>query len=385
MGAVGTSDDGPQRRPLRVLHVQKVAGIGGSERHLLTLLPALGRAGVDVRMVALATGRALDFTRALAARGVDTFHVPAGADVSPRVVRGLVREIRRFAPDLIHTHLIHADTHGQLAAWLTRVPGVSSIHSAHRFYARQPWRTPARLAGRLARRTIAISEHVANYVTRLGLARPERVRVVPYGIEAGGWSMSDAERTRARTAFGLSPDEFAVGMAARLIPHKGHELLLDAAARLAPILPRLRILIAGDGPERARLERDAARLPGGLVRFLGFVPDMPGFMNACDVLAFLTMPELSEGFGLAALEGMAAGCPVVVPRVGPLPEVVVDREAGLVVEPRSAEDLARALSALASEPSLRARLAAGGRVRARQTFGLAAMVDRTLDVYREVV
>ena len=383
--AEASGSDGPRRRPRRVLHVQKVAGIGGSERHLLTLLPALQRNGVEVRMVALATGRALDFTGALRARGVDTAVVPAGADASPRVVGGLVREIRRFAPDLVHTHLIHADTHGQLAAWLARVPGVSSIHSTHRFYARQPWRTPARLAGRLACRTIAISDHVARFVTRIGLARPERVRVVPYGIEAGGWTLSDDERRRARATFGLAPDAFVVGMAARLIPYKGHALLLEAAARLAPAMPQLRVLIAGEGPQRVQLERVAARLPAGLVRFLGFVPNVPAFMNACDVLAFLTMPELSEGFGLAALEGMAARRPVVVTRVGPLPDVVADREAGLVVDPRSPDELARALAALAEDPVLRVRLADGGRIRARGTFGLAAMVDRTLDVYREVV
>jgi glycosyltransferase involved in cell wall biosynthesis len=381
----GGSAVGAGRGPLRVLHVQKVAGISGSERHLLTLLPALARAGVQVRMVVLAAGAAADFTRALVARGVGVTVVPAGPDASPRVLRRLVREIRAFRPDVVHTHLIHADTHGQVAAWLAGVPGVSSAHSAHRFYAQLPYRTPARVAGRLARRTIAISTHVADYVTRLGLAPADRVRVVPYGVEADRWPMSATGRAQARATFAVEPDAFVVGIAARLIPHKGHALLLDAVRVLAAELPRLRVLIAGDGPLRRDVARAAAALPPGVVRLLGFVGDVRAFMNACDVLAFLTMPELNEGFGLAALEGMAAGCPVVVTRVGPLPDVVADGRAGLVVDPRSREELVRALAALAGDAGLRARLAAAARERARRTFGVDAMVDRTVDVYREVV
>ena len=90
--------------------------------------------------------------------------------------------------------------------------------------------------------------------------------------------------------------------------------------------PHLRLLIAGDGPLRAELERRAGAL--GDVRFLGFVADVGAFMNACDIVAFPTQPELSEGFGLAALEAMAAARPVIATAVGSLPEVVRRRRPG---------------------------------------------------------
>lgn len=369
---------------MRVLHIQKVAGIGGSERHLLSLLPRLASAGVDVRMLVLATADADAFTTALTANRIDHCVVPAGPDVSPRVVRAISREIRTFQPDLVHTHLIHADTHGQLAARLAGVPGISSLHSAHRFYARQPYRTPAWMAGRFARRTIAISDHVARYATSVGIAVRDRIRVVPYGIQADDWAMSPEAREQARSAYGVADGEVAVGIAARLIPHKGHSLLFQAVDRLAATLPNLKVLVAGDGPLRESLHTEAAHFRPGVVRFLGFVDDMRAFMNACDVLAFLTMPELNEGFGLAALEGMAAGCPVVVTRVGPLPEVVTDGDAGMVVDPRSAEELSHTLERLAIDTALRQRLGAGGRRRARDTFSLDAMVKGTLSVYAEL-
>src|SRR4029077_2868720 len=101
-------------------------------------------------------------------------------------------------------------------------------------------------------------------------------------------------------------DDVAVGIASRVIAGKGHDVLLDAFASLAPQLPQLRLLVAGKGPLQEPLARRADELGGAdRVRLPGFVADVRGFMHACDVIVFPTLPELSEGFGLAALEAMA--------------------------------------------------------------------------------
>ena len=112
--------------------------------------------------------------------------------------------------------------------------------------------------------------------------------------------------------------------------------------------------------------------------------DIRRFMGACDVLAFPTQPELSEGFGLAALEAMAAARPVIATRVGSLPEVVSDEATGLLIAPGSAEELARALIRLAHDARLRQEMGERARNRAREEFSLEAMVERTLAVYDEV-
>ena len=115
---------------------------------------------------------------------------------------------------------------------------------------------------------------------------------------------------------------------------------------------------------------------------LGFVDDIPAFLGACDAVVVPTEQSLGEGFGLAALEAMAAGRPVVVTPVASLPEVVGD--AGLVVA-RDAAALAAAFVGLATDPGRAARLGAVGRVRARERYGLDAMSRSTAELYGRVL
>ncbi|MGH2787976.1 MAG: glycosyltransferase family 4 protein [Actinomycetota bacterium] len=371
---------------MKVLHIQKVAGIGGSERHLLLLLAGLAANGIDVHMCVLGEKDCERFVERLREEKIETTVLPAGLDVNPPLIGRLVRVIRGLRPDLVHTHLIHADLYGQVAALLCRIPAVSSLHATHSFYLRQPVRSAAWIAGRLARRTVAISEHVRDFATEATIARPERIRVVHYGIEARGWKSPLDERAALRSSYDLKPDHVAVGIASRLIPHKGHDFLLEAVAEASRNFKGLRLLVAGDGPCRGKLEEMArAMMPPETAQFCGFVANIRGFMNACDLLAFPTLPELGEGFGLAALEAMAAGLPVIATSVGSLPEVVVDGETGVLVPPGAVDQLASTLVSLARDPQRRHEMGMCGRERASSTFSLERMVNRTAEVYGEVV
>jgi len=360
--------------------------MGGSERHLGTLLPGLAAAGHDVHMCVLAAGQSDRFTEPLDLSGVPVKIVRAGRDLNPRAVFSLVELIRSFKPDLVHTHLIHADLHGQIAARIAGVPGVSSMHSVHSFYRRQPYRSAVRLSGRLARRRIAISRHVAQFLEEFQLNPKERVRVVPYGIATADWAISEAGRVEGRRSFGIGGSEIVIGVAARLIPYKGHEFLIAAFEKALVEAPHLKLLVAGEGPLKIKLQGLANRhLPEDRFRFTGYLADMKPFIAACDVLAFLTMPELGEGFGLAALEAMAGGRAVVATRVGSLPEVVVHEKTGLLVEAGNVDSLASCLIMLGLNPSARANYGDAGHRRAEQVFSLETMVNKTVAVYEEAL
>jgi glycosyltransferase involved in cell wall biosynthesis len=370
---------------LRVFHIQKVSGIGGSERHLLELLPALASRGAEVRMCVLGAGTFRSFVEALQDRGVDAEILHAGPNLNPLLVFKIARRIHDFGPDLVHTHLIHADVHGQVAAQLAGVQAISTIHSTNSFYLREPYRSAARIAGHLARRVIAISNHAARFAADLRIASEQAIRVIPYGIDASSWELTPEERAEARADLALEPEVVAVGVASRLFPNKGHEFLLEAMGKAVPVAPELRLLVAGDGPLRRPLKEHAARVPpGGVVRFLGYVQDVRRFMGACDIVVFPSLPGFGEGFGLAALEAMAAGRPVIATAVDSLVEIVVHGETGFLVPPGNVKEFAGSLLMLARDPGLRERLGRQARQRAMRTFPLDRMVESTLGIYDEV-
>ena len=353
---------------LRVLHVQRVKGIGGSERHLLFLLPALADAGVDVRMHVLVTDEGERFVDELRATGVAVTTEAGGGDLNPALLPGLVREIKAFDPAIVHTHLVHADVYGQLAAAVTRRTGISSVHATPDFYRRNPYRTAGRAVGRRCARRIAISEHVGRFVRDEGLAPPDRIRARPVrdGCERVRPHRRRPRQRAHRHRRRAGRDRGRGGLEAdpRQGPRRADRRLRRCRTSANP---DLRLLVAGIGELRTELEARAdARCPAGSVRFLGFVEHIAEFMAACDVLAFPTQPEFGEGFGLAALEGMAAGRPVLATDVGPLPEIVVDGATGYVVPARSTAGFTRAITALADDADLRRRLGEAAARRARE-------------------
>jgi len=160
---------------------------------------------------------------------------------------------------------------------------------------------------------------------------------------------------------------------------KGHAVLLAAAAGLASAAPRLRYVFCGEGRQAEALARAAAALDGA-VEMVGFRRDVAACLAAADIVA---LPSLQEGLGVAALEAMAAGRPVVASRVGGLAEAVVHEETGLLVPPGDPTALAAALARLARDPDLRARLGAAGHARVLARYTATRMAEGTLACYED--
>ncbi|MCU1369830.1 MAG: glycosyltransferase [Ilumatobacteraceae bacterium] len=201
------------------------------------------------------------------------------------------------------------------------------------------------------------------------------VVVVPPGVDTERFvPLGEAERAAVRKQFGLAPESTVVVSVSRLVPRKGMDTLIRAAARLAPVHPELEVVIGGSGRDRPRLERLVAELAAP-VRLLGRVDDddLPGLYGAADVFAmdcrnrWLGLEQ--EGFGIVFLEAAACGIPQVAGRSGGAAEAVLHGETGLVVEdPQSVAALADALRALITDPARRAAMGAAGRRRAEDAF-----------------
>ncbi len=388
---------------MRVLHLIKATGLAGAERHLLDLLPGLRARGCDARAIVLdeRADPACEFLEALRAREVPAERCPIHADFDPALVVRLWKRFRHAQPDIVHTHLIHADLHGTWAARWANVPAVvTTRHNPDAFRHRASMRALNRAIWSRVDMGIAVSESLVAFSRETeGALVP--LRVIHHGI--GGVERKDPARVRAQ--LGLPQDAIVVGMVCRLTRQKGVEYGLrafcEAAARWAgqsaghlahespsggrpPDLAGAVLAIAGDGPERRRLEGIAAECGEWRerIRFLGWRADANEVLDALDILM---APSLWEGFGLVVLEAMARGIPVLASHVASLPELVVDGETGLLVPPADVHALAGALARLLSDASLRAQLGSAAGVRARDAFSLPRMIEETLEAYREAL
>lgn len=359
---------------MKVLHVHKLTGVGGSERHLLTLLPALRERGVEASFLGLdvAGSDAPRFYRELDAPAL---HVPCGTHVSPRMARDVVRAVRAARPDLLHTHLVHADVYGAMASALAGVPLVSTRHNDDR-YLLGPFRYIDRLFARRARRLIAISDAVRRFLVAAGHPA-EKIETIHYGLDQPSQAPSEVTPEAAGVT-AAAPLVLAVG---RLTGQKDHPTLLRAFALARERNPDAVLAILGIGP----LEHETR----ALVAELGLEDAvfLPGRLETRDWLERASVFAHSsrwEGFGIVLLEAMLAGLPVAATRVSAVPEVVADGETGLLVEPSDARGLGGAIGALLSDPARARAYGEAGRARARERFSVARMADRMIDVYRRI-
>jgi glycosyltransferase involved in cell wall biosynthesis len=353
-----------------VLHMQKVAGISGSEAYLLQLLPDLRERGWDVRFLMLHEDEpgAWEFAEQLTARGVPLDDVRLRADVDPLAFGGVVAYLVRTRPRILHTHLVHADVYGQLAGSVTRVPlRLSMKHGFNEFREGRWFGLADRSVGSLAHVHIAISQGLAHYLAETEGFDEEDFEIVHYGISA---------RNGVRPHESGDPRLLCIG---RLIPIKGHLVLLRALSRARARVPAVTLGLAGRGPLEPALKAYAREL--GLeeaVRFLGFVSPV---QRAIEDAGIVVVPSLGEGFGMVALEAMERARPVIASAVGGLPEIVADGETGLVVPSGDADALAEAIVALAGDPQRAARMGAAGRERALAEFTPERSVRRVEELY----
>jgi len=386
---------------VKVAHVITRMILGGAQENTLLTCEGLHARGHEVSLI---TGPPLgpegELMERAQAGGYEVLLVNSlRRAVNPvrdwRAYRALGRLLLRLAPDVVHTHSSKAGILGRRAADHLRkkgggaLAGMKIVHTIHGLPYHRYNSFPANwlyvaLERRAARRSDAIIS-VADAMTRQALAAgvgtPEQYTTIYSGMEVADFLTRPAGADGFRRSLGLGGDDVLVTQVSRLAELKGHDFILDAAARIAN--PRVQFCFVGDGRRRARIERAirAAHLEGR-VHLTGLLPpeQIPLIMHASDIVVHCS---LREGLARALPQAMLAGKPVVSFDVDGAAEVV-GSDTGVLLEPGDVGGLKTAIESLSKAPDLRRRLGEHGRDRARQRFDHNLMVEQIEALYRRI-
>jgi sugar transferase (PEP-CTERM/EpsH1 system associated) len=350
--------------PVHVVHVLYSFGTGGLEKGIATVVRGASP-GFAHTVVCLTESGASERLLPPDTRVIELRKAPGN---SPRFLWRLSRVLRQLAPQVVHTRN-WSGIDGILAARLAGLPGV--VHGEHGWGMDDPeGASPRRLrvrrfAQRWVREYTCVSQAMVRWLHEdVGVRRP--VTQIYNGIDAARYRPGP-EGAALRRELGIAPKAFVSGVVGRLDPIKDHVTLFRAFSRVRAADPEARLLVAGDGPERARLESEA----GEGVVFLGDRRDVPELLRALDVFV---LPSRNEGISNTILEAMATGLPVVASRVGGNPELVEDGATGALVPPGDARALAAALERYRAQPEAGQAHGEAGRARVLERFAVNRMV-----------
>ena len=366
-------------RKLRVLTlVDKPTVTGGAERLAAVVAMKLDPARFESVLCASRQTDEPLLDRELEEAGIGVLALGRRSTLDLLAWRPLV-SLLRDGVDVVHTHMFGSNVWGTVLGRLSGVPVVVAHEHTWSFQGRPLRRFLDReLVARWADVFVAVSGEDRRKMIEVEGVDPAKIRLIPNGIP----SPANGAGADVRTELGIEPGAPVLGVVCELRAQKALEVLFEAAALLLVEFPTLKVLVAGDGPERARLEEGARRLGvADTVLFLGIRRDVPAVLAAVDVAV---LSSDYEGSPLSVMEYMAAAKPVVSTRVGGVPELVAEDVHGLLVEPRDPEALAEAVARLLRDPALARRLGAEGRRRQQREFSLEAMVGRIEDLYEEL-
>jgi glycosyltransferase involved in cell wall biosynthesis len=356
--------------------------LGGAERLVAPFAREAAARGLRLHVCSLKTIDGNPLEPAVRATGVGFTNLEARHLRDRRAFAALVRLVRERRIALIHAHLTSAGIWGALAARLTGVACVASLHTLPvegrlRDRAVMRHRLMCLLLDRWSRAVVAVSSALA--AAYAGRISPARLVVVRNGIDCERFARPACDRGALRRAFGWPAEAPVVITVAALREAKGIHVLLAAAARVIRRVPGARFLIVGAGPLASELAREAERAGlGRAVAWAGRRDDVAELLAASDLFV---LPSLSDAYPTAVLEATAAGLPVVASAADGIPEIVEPGVTGLLVAPGDADGLAREIARLLERPDLRASMGRAGRARAARDFTVGRWVDRLEAVY----
>lgn len=350
----------------QILHVITPSRLAGAEMLVLRLARRQQERGYLAQVVVNSNSPALAKLRTVMPMVAP---VAIGGKVNLLAPLRLQRAARRYGSHLLHSHL---STASWWSGWLARCGGPACVGHVHGFTSARWHRHQTHL--------LACSQAVKEHLVAQGIPAA-RVSVLLNPVEPADVAPSrPADAVRAE--LGATPDTPVVGCFAHFSEKKGWRDLIAAASWVLGRFPSSQFWCVGDGPLRARIEREVvARGVAERFRFVGFRHDVGDLMNAVDVVA---LPSHREPFGLVYVEAALLGKPVIGCRAGGAPEVISDGQTGLLVPPRDPEALAAALVSLLESRTRAQEMGQAGRRLARVRFAWDGYLATLDEIYRKI-
>lgn len=359
---------------IRIAHILYSFGTGGLEKGIATLARNSSE-DIEHIIVCLSVSGA---SEKLLPSGVQIVELHKAPGNSPAFLWKLSRTIKSLCPSVVHTRN-WSGMDGIIAA---RMAGIGSIvHGEHGWGMEDPDGLNSKriLVRRFLRHWVreytCVSKSIESWLKKtIRVKRP--VSQIYNGVDIDLYSPTK-DKAGIRQSLGLANDSFLVGIVGRLDPIKNHSILFQAIETVRKQIPKVCLVVAGDGPERDRLEREAGRS----TVFLGNRADVPELLRALDLFV---LPSLNEGISNTILEAMASGLPVAATRVGGNPELVLDGSTGRLLPPCDPAAIVNAIMDFFENPTFRDSCSRAARDRIVANFGVDVMVEGYERVYRRV-
>ncbi len=380
---------------VRILRIFSRLNVGGPSIHVVLLTAGLAPRGYET---CLAVGKESNTEG-------NMIYLAEQYGIQPRLIPELGRAIhplddaiafkkifqiiRKFRPDIVHTHTAKAGVLGRIAAKLLGVPVILHTFHGHVFHSyfgnsrSAFFRWIERFLAHLSTRVVAISDNVKQDLILYHIAPPEKIVVVPLGLDLEALLRVQRHRGKFRAELGIPADKMLVGGVGRVVGVKNLGLAVEAADQVVARLPNTHFAIIGDGEEREKIERMVLyRGRKTHFSFLGWRRDLSDVYSDCDV-ALNT--SLNEGTPVALIEAMAAGLPTVATNVGGTANVVVHDTTGYLCPSGDASALASALVHLLTDKRRRNEMGRLGRERVRERFSKERLLNDLDHLYTQLL
>lgn len=368
---------------MKVVHLISGGDTGGAKTHVLSLLYNLNKT-MQATLVCFMTG---EFYEEAKEWGIPTLVYDSKNFL--KTFTQLKKHIQKEEYDLIHCHGSRGNLMGALLKRFFKIPVISTVHSDYRLdylgrpLARMTYGNVNAICLRLMDYRVSVSGAMKKLLITRGFA-PNRIFPIYNGMDfSAPHQWGDRFAYYKKCGLNVDSDSIVVGIAARLDPVKDVETLIRAFQKAYAQVPKLRLLIAGDGLEMDRLRQLAAQLDiSHVVCFAGWQTDMDQYYSAIHIN---TLTSISETFPYALTEGAVFHLPTVCSRVGGVPELISHGETGFLFEPRDVSALSRHLITLAQDETLRKQLGQQLYDRTSQHFSMEASRKRQLEIYELVL